>query len=178
MMQKLAPALVAGSLMLASLPQCTNTVRASSTISGRCLNVQLTIGLFGNPGGAASRVALIYRIHDLWEDSCTLRGYPGIELLDRSFHSLPTHLTDGQRSLIGRVSERKVVLNSRRDAYFVVSYIDEPVGTKTCLRAPYLLIIPPGDRLPVVIFSRRNDSPSYFAPCGGDIAVSPVTAAV
>jgi Protein of unknown function (DUF4232) len=140
----------------------------------RCYNIQLLIRLYYNPGGAAGHVSLIYGIHDLWSGSCVLRGYPGLQLLDHNFHSMPTYLSRSQGSLIATIPVRRVTLDLSSDAYFVASYHDIQIESETCKDSPYLMITPPHDNLPIVTFSRVDDSPSYFEACGGDVTVSPV----
>lgn len=131
-----------------------------------CYNIQLMITRDKSAMGLG-HIALIYRLHDLWDRPCTLQGFPGLESLDRNFHSLPTHLEHNNGYLIADFPARQVQLDQRHDAYFALEYHDSPVGNEACPRARYLMIIPPNDRLPVVTFSR-------IIACGGLIDVSPV----
>lgn len=157
-------------LLLATMaitPRATLTQAAGPRDTIRnCYNVQLTIT--PDKGGAGlGHISLIYRIRNLWSRPCTLQGFPGLEMLDRNFHSLPTHLQRDNGYLIGDVPVRRIRLDQSHDAYFALEYSDNPVGSQTCPHARYMMIIPPNDNLPDVAYS-------YVAPCGGTIDVSPV----
>lgn len=159
-----------GMVLLAALLTAhqPTTTRAAGPRDGphNCYNVQLMI-MPDKGGSGLGHIGLNYRIHNLWARPCTLRGFPGLELLDRNFHSLPTHPQRGNGYLIGNVPAHQVQLDSRHDAYFALEYSDNPVGHETCLHARYLMLIPPNDNLPDVTYSRID-------PCGGKINVSPV----
>lgn len=131
-----------------------------------CYNIQLMVTRYKS-GVGLGHIGLVYRIHDLWDRPCTLQGFPGLELLDRDFHSLPTHLEHDNGYLIGDVPTRQVHLDEHHDAYFALEYHDNPVGSEACPGAHYLMIIPPSDRLPLVTYSR-------ITACGGVVDVSPV----
>jgi hypothetical protein len=119
-------------------------------------------------GVALGHVDVIYRIRDLWGGPCSLQGYPSVELLDRNFHSLPTHLKRDHGYIISGIRAHRVVLNEQHDAYFALEYHDVPIDNQPCGSTPYLMIFPPNDNLPVVTYS------GVGTPCGGDIVVSPV----
>jgi hypothetical protein len=144
-------------------------VRAASSAGiSRCSNVQLLIRPRAEQG-AAGTVLVEYRIHDLQSASCSLQGFPGLELLDRNFHSLPTHVTRGDGvNIIARVPVRQVILDQQHDAYFLLEYHHIPTGSQSCPSAPYVMVTPPNDFLPDVTYSRID----YV--CGGNLWVSAV----
>lgn len=142
-------------------------VQAATANAPRCSNTQLFIRPFTG-GAAVGHHEVIYRIHNLAGNPCSLDGYPGVELLDRHFHSLPTHVTRNSGYIISGVPVRTVVLDRRHDAYFGLEDQDIPTGNEPCPDAPYILITPPNDALPVVTYSGAG------APCGGRVNISPV----
>lgn len=134
----------------------------------RCSNSQLSVRRVAGTG-AAGTVVVVYRFHVLWGGPCSLRGFPGLELLDKQFHSLPTQVQRGDGvNIIATVPVRQVVLDGQHDAYFALEYHHVPIKNHPCYSPRYLMVIPPNDRLPVVTYSGIDYS------CG-TIAVSPVT---
>lgn len=137
-----------------------------------CYNIQLNIRS-GQSQGAAGHIAIIYRLHNMWGQPCTLFGYPGVLLLDRNFFTLPTHLHRGPGGIVGRIPPQLVRLGPHGNAYFTLGYSDVPVNNQPCKTAYYLMITPPNDYLPVVTYST---TPRYgIIACSGNINVSPVT---
>ena len=137
-----------------------------------CQNIQLLIRPQSSQG-AAGTIALIYRIHNLSAQACSLYGYPGVQLLDRRFLSLPTTVHRGG-GFLGRIPVRLVRLGAYGNAYFTLSYSDVPVNNQPCPAAYNLMIFAPNDFLPVVTYAvPRGGS---ITACGGNINVSPVTA--
>jgi hypothetical protein len=138
----------------------------------RCQNIQLTIRVQSSQG-AAGTIAIVYRIHNLTGRACSLFGYPGVQLLDRNFLSLPTTVHRGG-GFLGSIPRQLVRLGGHGNAYFTLVYNDVPVNNRPCETASYLMIFPPNDYLPVVTYaSTRGGS---ITPCTGNINVSPVTA--
>ncbi len=136
-----------------------------------CPNIQVQIVPINRGLGAAlGHIGRWYRIRDLWSDPCSLQGFPGVELLDRNFHSLPRQVGRGGYIISSTTPERWVVLDPRHDAYFALEYTHIQTGDQPCRTVPYLLITPPNDSLPVV-----TDS-GAIAPCPSEIGVSPVEA--
>lgn len=136
-----------------------------------CQNIQLLIRPQSSQG-AAGTIALIYRIHNLTGRPCTLYGYPGIQLLNRSFLSLPTTVHRGG-SMMGSIPVTLVRLGSYGNAYFALFYSDVPVGNRPCqTAATYLMIWAPNDVLPVVTNAATRGG--SISSCTGDLFVSPV----
>lgn len=167
---------LAGILVLASLVvlvhRGTAPQVALSSSPPRCSNIQVLIRPV-NSSGAAGTIVIAYSVHTLFGGPCHLQGYPGLELLDRDFHSLPTTVQrGGSFPLFDKVPVRDVVLDGQHDAYFALKYNDVPTNNESCPGAPYLMVIPPNDRLPVVTYSSSNGA--AIMPCGGRLVVSPV----
>lgn len=137
-----------------------------------CQNVQLLIRPHASQG-AAGTIGVLYHIHNLQSQACTLSGYPGVQFLDGHFVSLPTtvHRAGGN---VGNVPVRTVTLGPDGNAYFALFYSDVPtVNAPPCATAPYLMIFAPNDYLPVVTYAVPGGS---IHECSGSIHVSPVTA--
>jgi Protein of unknown function (DUF4232) len=139
----------------------------------RCSNIQLTIRS-GQSQGAAGHIAVIYRLHNMWNQPCTLFGYPGLQLLDRNFHSLPTHLHRGAGGIIGGFPARLVRVGPYGNAYFALGYSDVEINNQPCRQVSYLMIIPPNDYLPVVTYATSHGQ--AILACSGNIDITPVSA--
>jgi hypothetical protein len=138
-----------------------------------CQNVQLLIRA-QNSQGAAGTIAVIYRIHNLTGQPCTLFGYPGVQLLDRHFLSLPTRVHRGGYP-VSAIQPRLVHITPHGNAYFTLVYSDVPVNNQPCeATASYLMIWAPNDVLPVVTYASGGGG--GITACTGNITVSPVTA--
>lgn len=146
---------------------------ARPSTAPRCLNVQLLIQAVTSDGAAGS-IGIIYRIHNMFGQACTLTGYPGVRLLDRSFLSLPTVEHRGAGGLIGPIPVRLITIPAFGNAYFALGYSDVQVNNRPCQpQAHYVLVIPPNDRLPVVTYAAENGGTIFS--CTANIYVSPVT---
>lgn len=150
----------------------TGSAKARSTSSPpTCQNIQLLIRPHSS-NGAAGHIGLIYRIHNLSRRDCFLEGYPGVQLLDRHFVSMPTTVTRGG-SFIRTIPKRGVRLPAGGNAYFTLLYSDVPTGNGPCRTARNLMIFAPNDFLPVVTYAAPNGG--GITACNGVINVSPVT---
>jgi len=138
-----------------------------------CYNIQLTIRPVQSQG-AAGHIAVIYRLHNMWNQPCTLFGYPGVQLLDRHFLSLPTHVHRSPGNLVGAIPPRLIRLGPFGNAYFALGYSDVQVNNQPCPEARYLMIFPPNDSLPVVTYAATHGQ--GLTACTGNINLSPVTA--
>jgi hypothetical protein len=66
---------------------------------------------------------------------------------------------------------RLVTLAPRGLAYFVLYFPTIPTGSEPCPVAPYLMITPPNDRLPVVTYAGKGFP---IRPCGGRLTATPI----
>jgi Protein of unknown function (DUF4232) len=131
-----------------------------------CGNYQLTIHKVRS-SGAAGHMGRMFRIHNFLPRACALRGYPGAVLMDRNFYSLPTHVTRGLAFLAGKNAPVTVRLQGPHNAYFVLEWARVPSPGQSCPNAPYMLLTPPNDHLPVATYAGID-------ACGGNITASPV----
>lgn len=137
-----------------------------------CQNIQLTI----NPQtsqGAAGHIAIVFRLHNQSGRACSLYGYPGVQLLDRHFLTLPTTVRRGPGNLVGAIPKRLIHVGPHGNAYFALGYSDVQSNNQPCETAHYLMIFPPNDILPVVTYA--STSGGAILVCSGIINVSPVT---
>jgi hypothetical protein len=136
-----------------------------------CQNIQLLVSAHSSQG-AAGTIAVIYRLHNLRSQACTLAGYPGVQFLDRNFASLPTTVYRGGGK-VGIVPARTVTLGRYGNAYFALFYGDVPTANaRPCADAPFLMIFAPNTYLPVVTYAGRGGA---IHECAGIVHVSPVT---
>ena len=150
----------------------SSTKAAPAQATSRCSNIQLAVTPLSGQG-AAGTIYEAFRIHELWGSACSLYGYPGLELLDRQFHSLPTHVQrGGLTSPPGTGPAKLVILDRQHDAFFSLAYSDVPIGNGPCPKAPYLMVTPPNDFLPDVTYSAKHGA---MAPCSGRVRVSAVS---
>jgi len=148
-------------------------VAASPRAAGTCQNYQLLIRPHSSQGAAGS-IAVIFQIHNLSSHTCSLTGYPGIQLLTRQFTSLPTTVHRGRGDLVGAIPVRTVTLAPNGNAYFAMGYSDVIVNNQPCPRDYYVMIFAPNDYLPVVTYPFPGPGHTITA-CSGTLYVSPVT---
>jgi hypothetical protein len=105
--------------------------------------------------------------------TCTLDGYPGMQLLSAQGTSIPTNVErgglGGGASAAANQAPAVVTLAQRQAAAFTLEYEDVPVGGETsCPTSAKAEITPPNDVAFAVVTLR-------IAPCdGGTVHVSPV----
>jgi hypothetical protein len=128
-----------------------------------CHSTQLTAGHTFTEGAAGSMIAHI-RLTDVSTTSCSISGYVGVELFDGAGTPLPTTVTreGGERPT--------VVLAPGASATALLRYPD-PDLVPGChpVRSHWLLVRPPGRRLPLLVHS-----PAGLSPCGGALFTVPV----
>jgi hypothetical protein len=144
---------------------CAGVWAAPASEIRACSSSQLLIRpMNAGIGAAAGHAGRWYRIHRLWGSACALQGFPRIELLDAGFHSLSVRVGHGGYIIPATLPQRRVIVDRRHDAYFALEITD----VRSCHSAPYLMIILPNNKLPVVTYS------GGLASCPGEIDSSPV----
>jgi hypothetical protein len=136
----------------------------------RCQNIQVDIQP-GQTNGGAGHIGIQYRVLNISQQTCQMYGYPGAVLLAPSFSTLPTHLHRAGGYLGGSPKPRLVVLAPGQSGYFFLEWDHIPATGQTCPRARYLMITPPNDFLPDVVWAANGGS---ITPCGGEVFASPV----
>lgn len=154
-------------------PFAAARAQGSRRAAGTCRNIQLLIRAQSS-NGAAGTIGIIYRIHNMWNRSCVLAGYPGVQLLDRKFQSIPTRVHRGG-GFAGPVPVRTTPIGGFGNAYFALFYSDVPaVNERPCATAGYVMIFAPNNFLPVVTYAFTKGG--SITECTGNVYVSPVTA--
>lgn len=150
----------------------TSTTGASGVAT--CLASQLQIApLQGN--GAAGTIYQTVSLTNTSSATCTLDGYPGMQLLDAQGSSIPTNVVRGGSPSFPTAAANQppatVTLAPQQAAVFSLDYEDVPVGDETsCPTSTKAQITPPNDTASAVVTLQIT------ACGGGTVHVSPVYA--
>jgi hypothetical protein len=124
--------------------------------------------------GAAGTITMTVSLTNVSSTTCTLQGYPGMQLLAASGSSLPTQVVRGGTQFPAAAANQSpalVTLAPQQVATFSLAYEDVPVGNETtCPTSAKAEITPPNDVGHGVVTLA-------ISPCnGGTVHVSPVYA--
>lgn len=150
----------------------TSTTAAGTTT---CLASQLAIAP-QQGSGAAGTIMLTVQMSNTSSTTCSLYGYPGMQLLDAQGSPIPTEVVRGGLDpgapAPALQPPGQVTLSPGQASAFALQYEDVPVGNETtCPTSAKAEITPPNDTTPAVVTLA-------IAPCGGGtVHVSPVYAA-
>ncbi len=155
----------------------TTTSASTTTTTGTttCQPQQLSASPT-NVGGGAGTIELSVSLKNISSTTCTLAGYPGMQLLSSTGASLPTNVVRGGGQPFSASAANQppstVTLAPNAVAAFSLNYEDVPVGGETtCPTSAKAEITPPNDTAFLTVALQ-------IAPCGGGtIHVSPVYAA-
>jgi hypothetical protein len=132
-------------------------------------------GSQGQSNGAAGHQAFAFILTNTGSVSCTLEGYPYVQLMNASGSAIATTPIEGNDGVTS-ISDlpKTVTLAAGGTASFALQYEDVPTGSQTCTAASSIGIYLPGTAFaaapsPVTISTD-------IAPCGGIVYVSPVQA--
>jgi len=118
---------------------------SASASAGRCMAGALRAVSSGGQGAAGTQFASL-RFELRGAGRCTLRGFPGVTLLDAGRRLS----TDVRRFSAGRM--RPVVIDARHPAHFDLSYRVTGQSERPCrTRVTDLRIIPPDDRIALAV---------------------------
>jgi hypothetical protein len=122
--------------------------------------------------GAAGTIYTTVNLTNSSSATCTLQGYPGMQLLNAQGGSLPTNVVRGQMQFPTAAANQApavVTLAPQQTATFALAYEDVPVGNETsCPTSAKAEITPPNDTAYVIVTLA-------IGPCGGGtVHVSPV----
>ena len=157
----------------------TTTSRPTSSTTGTaaggttCQPAQLAAAA-GQATGAAGTIAMTISLTNSSPTTCTLEGYPGMQLLDANGGDLPTTVVRDQFHFPDPAADQPpslVTLAPHATGMFGLSYEDVPVGNETsCPTSAQAEVTPPNDFTHLVM-------PLQIAPCAnGTVHVSPVYA--
>ncbi len=139
---------------------------------GRCRTSALSAQPFALAGGgAAGSQGGAFGLTNRGTVTCTLFGYPGMQLLGANGQPLPTTVIRGQYEVVDAVPEQTVTLAPGAQARFYFMFSDTLGGgyPAVCPTAATVEVTPPGAYNHLVVATN-------IAPCEGHIWVSPVTA--
>jgi Protein of unknown function (DUF4232) len=154
-----------------SRPTTTTTTTATTAM---CQSSQLSVSP-QQGSGAAGTIEMTVVFTNRGASTCSLFGYPGMQLLDASGGNLPTNVVRGGGPIFpvaaANQPPKTVLIASGASASFGLSYSDVPVGNETsCPTSANAEITPPGNTSSVTVALA-------IAPCGGGtVHVSPVYA--
>ncbi|HEX4081416.1 MAG TPA: DUF4232 domain-containing protein [Acidimicrobiales bacterium] len=150
-----------------------NTTTSTAAGVSTCQPAQLRI-VPQQGTGAAGTITMTVSLTNVSSTTCTLQGYPGMQLLTASGSSLPTQVVRGGTQFPAAAANQSpalVTLAPQQGATFSLAYEDVPVGNETtCPTSAKAEITPPNDVGHGVITLA-------ISPCnGGTVHVSPVYA--
>lgn len=149
----------------------TSTTAPPAPVSTNCQPTQLHLAVSGQTG-AAGTLTLTVSMTNTSATTCTMKGYPGMQLLSSSGSPIPTTVVRGQAAFpnpTANAAPAEVSLATGAKAQFSIQYSDVPVGGETsCPAASKSEVTPPTD----TAFATMTLS---IAPCdNGRVHVSPV----
>jgi hypothetical protein len=143
-----------------------------------CKSFQLTVELV-HVQGAMSGEYGEFHIANRSSQSCSMYGYPGVELLDRNGQPLPTTLRDGPVALTQRDQQQvpeEVVLVPGSAGGFEMRW--SYPGSAPCdgpgVVPDKLAVTPPGATNPVLVSATPTTGFHGVDACSGEVNVSPV----
>jgi hypothetical protein len=93
-------------------------------------------------GGAAGTIELTFSLTNIASVSCTMQGYPGLQLLSANGTALPTTVMRGGSLSFENIAVTTVSLSPSQTAYFNLGYSDVTVP---CSQASQVEVTPPND---------------------------------
>ena len=166
-MRRTRTALVAGiaaAAAMAFLPAAAAALQ-SAAAPADCLRDQLGVRSNGT-NGAAGTIHGAWVFTNLSQTSCSLDGYPVMQLYGRAGRPIPTTTQDTLPP-----APTTVTLAPGGSATFFSSYSDVPSGTGQCPTSAVAQITPPNAAASLFI-------PAQLQACGGIVNVSAVRAGV
>lgn len=153
-----------------TVPPTTSTT-APATSSTLCQPSQLDLAVAGQTGAAGTLTTTV-GMTNASSATCTMQGYPGMQLLSSSGTPIPTTVVRGQAHFpnpSANAAPALVSLTPGATARFSIQYSDVPVGGQTsCPSSAKSEITPPTDTGHAVMTLN-------IAPCdNGTVHVSPV----
>jgi hypothetical protein len=140
------------------------TQSPTGAVVTNCQTSQLTLAKQGDENGLGN-FANIYRLQNSSQQTCTLEGYPGVQLLDASQQPMSiTVLQQTSAYLYNTQTVQLVTLAPGASGYFILEW---SAGPSSCAGATSVLVTPPGDQTSLQI---ANTIPA----CTGKVIVSPI----
>jgi len=164
-MRRIRTSLIAGMVPAILVPAASAALGAVQVAAPACLRDQLGVRSNGT-SGALGTIHGAWVFKNLSTTTCSLDGYPNLQMYGRFGRPLPTTVSDSLQP-----SPSTVTLDPGKSATFLSSYSDVTTGTPRCPTSSVLQITAP------------NAAESHFLPadiqaCNGTINVSAVEAGV
>jgi hypothetical protein len=134
----------------------------------RCGAAQLALRA-GRAGVATGHYGFVLILRNVLAPACSVRGYPGIQLIDARGRPIPTHPHHGGSFTFPARPPRTVVLAPGASASFALGGDDMGLNGRACPSAAAMEIIPPNT-------SKQIALASGVPACGGRVDVSVVVA--
>jgi len=135
---------------------------AHASAAPRCTTGQLSV----TPGaaqGAAGSIGQNVRLLNVSNRTCTLEGYPGLQMLNASGHALATHVHRGASVTVKARPVHLVTLAPGQKASFDIGYSDATgFSNERCPTSARVEVTPPNDFKAVTVRWRLQ-------PYGGSI---------
>jgi len=148
------------------------------TVAATCTAGELRVVYVNTTGAAGSRDAE-YGFTNTGTASCTLRGYPTVQMLTSSGAKLSTTLSHAAAGAMG-IPLKTVPLAHRAAAYFDVHYASQTgFGTLKCPTSAALRLTAPGQMAGTVLHGAGGEIQPYGGSIPhlhcGIVAVTPIT---
>jgi hypothetical protein len=140
-------------------------VGAAASVAGsppRCVSASLRAWGGHHPAIGARTISWQYGFLNVGRQTCVIRGFPAVTMLDDSGRPMPT--TVRRTGAPGYGPVQRITLPKGKSAWFIVSYADETgYEYEFCPASARLRLTPPGDRYGVVL----RGAQARIAPYGG-----------
>jgi Domain of unknown function (DUF4232) len=163
---RLAAALVAAVAVGAVGAAAAHASAGAAASAPRCRLHQLSLAQ-PKSNGAAGTIRLRFVFTNTGGTTCSLFGFPGMQMLNASHNQIPTHVHRGTGHNVPPEPESTVVMTPGQHGSFYAGYSDVPTGNEKCRLSSFVEVTPPNDFNHFTLGLK-------IQPCGGHITVSPV----
>jgi hypothetical protein len=152
-------------------PSASSTTTTSPGGPNQCPTPKLTASVYGS-SGAAGTIEVTMALTSAAASSCTLGGYPGLQMLNAAGTALPTTVVRKGNYPFTAMAPTVVTVAPGQAVYFNLGYSDVPSGTETsCPTSATVQVTPPNSYTSTPVSAQ-------LSPCdNGSLTVSPVFAA-
>ena len=160
------------STLLASTPTTlTRSTPTTAQARSTCQTSQLKLASDTGDAGMGHRAAQ-FSFQNTSNSTCTLFGYPDIQVLNGDHHAISIQVTQKESGyLFGPVALKVVSLEPTAKAYFVIDWIAAGVCSTNSISifGTFLQAAPSGQTSALTVSAATIDA------CGGEVGVSPVS---
>jgi hypothetical protein len=161
----------------AALGQAATAIPAPRA-AARCHSSQLHVKL-GSAGAALGHIGQLVSFENVSATTCTLYGYPGLQMLDAAGRPIRTQVLRGIAYTVPSVPERLVNLSPGHEASFDLGYDDATgYGNESCPGSARVEVTPPNAYTSITVvwhMQPYGGGTIQHLHCG-QITVSPVFA--